>query len=113
MKPHSIVTLKSYKKAMAGLQAKKWYIVCKTKYDSQVAWGTFTIIILLYDYKAIKEKWVFKLKENSDGSIEKYKAKWVAKKYWHVEGHDYKKTYASVICYNRSRVLLAISVKLE
>ena len=69
------MTPKSYEEAMAGPQAKKWYVACKSEYDSQIAQSTFTITTLLYDHKAIEEKWVFKLKENFDGSIERYKAR--------------------------------------
>ncbi len=79
VKPHNIVTPNSYKEAMAGPQAKEWYAACKSEYDSQVARGTFNITTLPYDHKAIEGKWVFKLKENLDGSIERYKARWVAK----------------------------------
>ena len=60
---------------MAGLQAKKWYVACKSECGSQIAQTTFTIATLFYDHKAIKGKWVFKLKENPDGSIERYKAR--------------------------------------
>lgn len=41
----------------------------------------FIITILPYDHKVIKGKWVFKFKENLDGPIEKYKAKYIAKGY--------------------------------
>ena len=66
---------------MADSQTKEWYTACKFEYDSQIAQSTFTITTLPYDHKVIKGKWVFKLKENPDGSIERYKARWVAKEY--------------------------------
>lgn len=37
VKPHIIVTLKSFKKVIASPQAKKWQAICKVKYNSQVA----------------------------------------------------------------------------
>lgn len=75
------MTQKSYEEAMAAPQAKDWYAACKSEYDSQVTRATFTIMALLYDHKAVEGKWVFKLKKNPDGFIERYKARWVAKGY--------------------------------
>lgn len=73
--------LKNYKEAMADSQAKKWYGAYKAKYNSQTMWNIFTIIILPYDQKVIERKWVFKFKNNLNYSIDKYKARWVAKSY--------------------------------
>ena len=112
VKPHNIVTPNTYKEAMAGPQAKEWYAACKSEYECQVARGTFAITPLPYDCKAIEGKWVFRLKENPDGSIERYKARWVAKGYRQVEGRDYEETYAPVVRSDTSRILLAISAKL-
>lgn len=112
VKPYNIVTPKNYKEAMAGPQAKEWYAACKSEYDSQIARSTFTITTLFYDHQAIERKWVFKLKENSDSSIEEYEARWVAKGYRQIQGRDYEETYAPVIRSDTSRILLAISAKL-
>ncbi len=60
----------------------------------------------------IEGKWVFKLKENPDCSIESYKASWVAKGYRQVEDRDYEETYAPGVRSDTSRTLLAISAKL-
>ena len=41
-------------------------------------------------------KWVFKIKRNANGKIEKYKARLVAKGYSQIQGVDYDETYASI-----------------
>ena len=110
--PHNIVIPKSYKEIMAGSQAKEWYAACKSEYDSQIAQSTFIITTLSYDHKAIEGKWVFKLKENPDRFIKRYKAKWVAKRYWQIQGRDYEKTYTPVVRFDTSRILLTILAKL-
>ena len=110
--PYNIVTPKSYEESMAGSQSKEWYAAYKSEYDSQIARSTFTITTLPYNHKTIEGKWIFKLKENLDGSIERYKARWVAKRYRQVQSCDYEKTYAPVVCSNTSKILLTILAKL-
>lgn len=48
---------------MAGLQAKKQYIVYKFEYNSQIAESIFTITMLFYDHKIIEKKRYSSLKK--------------------------------------------------
>jgi hypothetical protein len=107
--PHQIATLSTYEEAISGPQASQWKQAMQAEYSSQVERGTFQIVSLPYDQKAIGDKWVFKLKENPDGSIARYKARWVAKGYRQIEGRDFDETYASVVRSDTSRMMLAIA----
>ncbi|RRR25923.1 hypothetical protein EHS16_01885, partial [Streptococcus anginosus] len=51
-------------------------------------------------------KWVFKKKLRSDGIIEKYKVRFVAKGYTQKEGKDYFDIYLFVVRFIIIRVLL-------
>ena len=42
----------------------------------------------------IPEKWIHKAKTQADGSLEKYKARYVAKSFKQIEGMDYSETFA-------------------
>ena len=63
--------------------------------------------------KKIGCKWVFKLKYNSDGSIETYKARFVAQGFSQVHGIDYMETFAPTIRRESLRIFLAIATMLE
>jgi hypothetical protein len=47
----------------------------------------------------VTSKWLYKLKYAADGSIEKYKARFVARGFSQVEGVDYDETFALVARY--------------
>ena len=74
---------------------------------------TWSLITLPSGRKAIKNRWVFKLKLNSDNYIMKYKARLVAKGFTQKEGIDYSETFSPVVKYDSLRVILAIASQLD
>jgi hypothetical protein len=59
--------------------------------------------------KAIRGKWVFKIKDyNEDGElIRRFKARWVAKGFLQKYGVDFDQTWVSVVGYDGTRLLMA------
>ena len=57
--------------------------------------------------KSIVVKWVFKIKLNEDGTVEKLKARLVATGYVKHHGMDYTKVFAPVARLYTIRVILA------
>jgi hypothetical protein len=60
----------------------------------------------------VTSTWLYKLKYASDGSIEKYKARFVARGFSHVEGVDYDETFAPVARYTSIRAVISIAAKM-
>jgi hypothetical protein len=58
-------------------------------------------------------KWLFKIKHVVDGSIEKYKAIFVARGFSQKEGIDYEETFALVARYTSIRTIIALATKME
>lgn len=58
--------------------------------------------------KAISIKWVYKVKTNSDGSIERYKARLVARGFDQKFGMDYDETFCPVVRLESLWTLIAL-----
>ena len=57
----------------------------------------------------VSSKWIFKIKHAADRSIEKYKARFVARGLSQKEGIDYEETFAPVAWYTSIRAIMALA----
>ena len=57
----------------------------------------------------VSSKWIYKIKHAADGSIEKYKAIFVARGFSQKEGIDYEETFAPVERYTSIRTIMALA----
>lgn len=61
------------------------------------------------EQNSIGIKWIFKVKQNSDGSINKYKSRLVAKGYIQRHGIDFEEVCAPVVLIEIVRFLLSLA----
>jgi len=61
--------------------------------------------------RSIGVKWVYRIKLNADGFINKYKARLVVKGYAQVFGVDFSETFALVARLDTIRMLLALAAQ--
>jgi hypothetical protein len=61
----------------------------------------------------VTSKWIYKIKHVVDGSIKKYKARFVAKGFSQIEGVDYDKTFAPVARYTSIRSIIVLATSMD
>ncbi|KAG7599393.1 Zinc finger CCHC-type [Arabidopsis suecica] len=89
--------------------SKEWILACEEEINSIEKFKVWDLVDLPLGVKPIGLKWVFKLKRNSDGSINKYKARLVAKGYVQQYGVDFEEVFAHVARIETIRLLIKLA----
>ena len=101
--------LSSYFEAISSSDALLWKEAIKIEFESILKNQTWELINLPSGAKPIGYKWIFKRKYLPDGSIEKYKARFVAKGFSQKQNVDYFDTFALVTRISSIRILIALA----
>jgi len=99
----------AFLEATSVLDAKQWDKAIRTEIESIQKNNTWSLVNLPKGAKLIRCKWIFKKKYHPDGSIDKYKARLVAKCFTQKPNIDYFDTFALVTRISSIRVLLALT----
>ncbi len=99
----------TYEEALKASDAAQWKLAMDEEMVSLAENHTWTLEQLPTGVKAIPVKWVFKLKKDALGNIERYKARLVAKGFMQREGIDYNEVFAPVSKHTTLRTLLALA----
>ena len=80
-----------------AVRIKAWNNAMTKEIDALEDKNTWDTVDLPYHKVAIGSQWVYKTKYNSDGSVERYKARLVVQGNNQVEGEVYSDTFAPVV----------------
>ncbi|CAI7818937.1 unnamed protein product [Closterium sp. NIES-53] len=95
------------KEALESSDAEEWKKAMESELKRIEENGTWELVELPEGRKAITSKWLFKIKSNADGKIERYKSRPVAKGYQQKEKVESKELFAPVVKLTTLRALLA------
>jgi len=76
---NGVRTLNSCKEAVDLPQSDEWKKAMKEEFEALMKTGTFELVPLPKGKRTIGARWLFKLKQRADGTIDCYKARWVGK----------------------------------
>ena len=100
----------SLKEAKASPDSEKWLAAMRKELDELNRQKTWTLVPLPEGRKALRGRWVLKIKTPPIGSQEPiYKARWVAKGFQQKYGVDFTETYANTANPVTYRLLLALA----
>jgi hypothetical protein len=103
----------TFQQVIKSSDKEKWLEAMDKEYAALLKSNTFTLVPLPNNRKAIEARWLFKVKRKADGTIDRYKARWVAKGYSQKFGIDYYDTYAPVVRLENLRFLIAYATQHE
>lgn len=104
-----IIEPANYDLAMKSDQKEKWIEAMKDEMQSMKESGTWKLVDLPEGRKAIGCKWIYKLKTNIDGSIQRFEARLVVQGFSQKYGMDYDEVFAPVVRQATIRTLLSVA----
>ena len=96
-----------------AMEDPAWVDTMVEEYDSIVKNSAWQIVPRSEGKLVVGLRWIYKVKQAVDRSVEKYKEIFVvARGFSQIEGIDYEETFAPVVRYSSMRAILALSVQM-
>jgi hypothetical protein len=89
-----------------------WREAMVEEYDSIVRNDVWDVVPRPVGKSVVTSRWLYKTKIAADGSVEKHKARFVARGFSQIEGVDYDETFAPVARYTSIRTIIAIAAEM-
>ena len=101
------------KNIQEALEIPEWRTAVMEEMRALEKNGTWALVERPRGKKLVSCKWVFTPKYMADGTLDKLKARLVARGFTQTYGLDYQETFAPVAKLNTIRVLLSVAANLE
>lgn len=98
----------TYEQAMRGENKQEWIDAMRDEYDALIKNNTWKLVERPQGVNVVDNRWIFKVKMNPDNTIERYKARLVARGFTQQYGIDYYETFSPVVRFTSIRSILAM-----
>lgn len=100
---------RTFRDAMHSAEAAHWKAACDHEHANLLRMKVYVLVPCPPDRNLVSTKWVFKRKLRADNTVEKYRARWVARGFSQRPGEDFVDTFAPVLSYASMRLVLALA----
>jgi hypothetical protein len=80
-----------------ALKDPNWFNAMREEYNALVDQNTWTLVPRLVGANVVTDKWIYRHKYQPDGSLARYKARWVVCGFSQPHGVDYEETLSPII----------------
>jgi hypothetical protein len=94
----------------SALTNLNWHHNMEEEFAALIANNTWDLVPHPVGSNVITGKWIFKNKFNFDGSLDRYKARWVLRGFTKQPGVDYDETFSPVVKPATVRTVLCLAV---
>ncbi|UYV80953.1 K02A2.6-like, partial [Cordylochernes scorpioides] len=105
-----IIEPTTFEQAINSKEAPYWRRAMKDELRSLEDRNTWTLSDLPLGKRPISSRWVFKIKTNSKGDVERFKARLVARGFSQKRNVDFFETYSPVINFSVIRMIFALTI---
>ena len=102
-----------YEEAIESEQKVKWISAMKDEMQSLYDNETFELVKLPKDRKALKNRWIYRVKHEESSSSPRYKARLVVKGFSQKKGVDFEEIFSPVVKMSSIRVILGLVATLD
>nr|AAV88069.1 hypothetical retrotransposon [Ipomoea batatas] len=103
----------SYEEAMESDQKRQWFEAMQEEMNSLYVNDTFELVKAPKNRKALKNRWVYRVKHEEGTSVPRFKARLVVKGFSQKKGIDFDEIFSPVVKFSSIRVVLGLAARLD